>query len=319
MMVKGYSAQALAIVMIVLVIAIVIGMAMFSRVLRDSQRTVSEKSSAEALEASDTVLDRIKGVSVSTLKSTCSSVAYGGGLDTTNDCKATGIAQVNSFLNDLGAGGDIANAFSNCQGETSNLDVTVSLADSNDALEMEPDSVRAFVLNGQLPNPAACNLRLTFEPLGTGVAGVQISKIYARTFVNGLPTNYETYGINDVLQYCIFNTGIDCSTNPNFLDGWTPRASGTVIGVSLNRVLVSGTTYKYLDEIRIRAVGGSVSMKYTLSSANCILNNEMIKITTSATCTGSNRAKEVQIPQQDWASSIFDYVIFNSNGALTVQ
>lgn len=314
---RGYEAQALAIIMIVLVISIVIGMAMFSRVLRDSQRVVSEKSSAEALETADSVLDRLKGVSVTTLKQTCSNAVYGGGLSSTVDCKAKGVTAVNNFLSDLGVGGDISASLNNCSSE--NLEVTVSLSDANDELEMPADSVRAFVLRGALPSPAACNLNMSFRSLGDNVAGVQISQIWGRTYSGGIPTDFETYGIDDVIQYCVHNQGVDCASNANFLDSWTPILGGSNVSVSLNRVLVAPLTYKYLDEVRVRAVGGSVAMKYSLSSSNCIPNTEMVKITASANCTNASRAKEVQIPQQDWASSIFDYVIFNGKGSLGVQ
>lgn len=312
---KRYSAQALAIVMIVLVISIVLGMAMLSRVLKDSARTVDEKSSSEALELSDSVFDAVRGTSISELKTVCSQAEYGAtDLTDGGECKASGVTQVQSFLQDLGVGSDATVGLENCQDASSNVEIKTSVADPEDDYEIRPDTVRSFVLKGQTPNPLACGLVLTVEPRGSSVAALTVTKIYGRNYVNGLPGELKPYSYTDTTAYCIYNGGSDCSANPNFQNSWTPVASGTSLQFS-----VAPSGGYNVDEIRVRAVNSTVSIKSATTTPGCIKDWEMIKMEVGANCTGSYRAKELQVSPNDWALPIFDYVLYNGNGILQVQ
>ena len=312
---KRYNAQALAIVMIVIVISLVLGLAMFSRVLKDNLRSVDEKSSAEALETADSVFNAVKGTSVSNIKALCQNAEYGSvDISQGGVCKATGTSNVKKFLSDLGVGSDATLGLNNCQSETSTLEVKTSVAGPDDDLEIGSDSVRSFVLRGQTPNPSSCELRLTVEPRGATIGGLMISKIYGKDYVNGVATDYKEYAYSDISPYCIFATGADCASSTNLLDTWSPVASGSVISIPL-----AGSGAYSLDEIRVRAVNSTVAIKASLSSANCIKDWEMIKMEVGANCTGSYRAKEVQIPQKDWALPIFDYVLYNGQGILKTE
>lgn len=313
--VKRYSAQALAVVMIVLVISIVLGMAMLSRVLKDNIRSVDEKSSAEALETADSLFDAVKGTSIDDIKSVCASTEYGAAdLSNGGVCRAQGMSSVRQFLTDLGVEGDATSGLDNCQSENSTIEVKTAVAGPDDELEIESDSVRSFVLRGQVPNPNTCELRLTLESRGNTVAGVMISRIYGKDYVNGVATEYKEYDYADITPYCIFSTGADCASSSLFLNNWTAVSSGSQISIPLT---ASGTYL--LDEIRVRSVNSSVALKASLSNPGCIKDWEMIKMEVGANCTGSYRAKEVQIPQQEWALPVFDYVLFNGNGILKTE
>jgi type II secretory pathway pseudopilin PulG len=312
---KRYSAQALAIVMIVLVISIVLGMAMLSRVLKDSARTVDEKSSAEALELADSVFDAVRGTSMSELKAVCGQAEYGA-TDITDggECKASGVTQVRAFLEDVGVGSDATVGLENCQDTSSTVEIKTSVADAEDDYEIRPDSVRSFVLKGQTPNPLACELVLTVEPSGSSVGALTVSKIYGRNYVNGFAGELKPYSYNDTTAYCLYNGGSDCSANSNLLNSWTPVASGSEI-----RIALAPSGGYNLDEIRVRAVNSTLNIKSAVTTPGCIKDWEMVKMEVGANCTGSYRAKEIQIPQQDWALPIFDYVLYNGNGILQVQ
>jgi hypothetical protein len=56
---KRYESQALAIAMVVLVVCSIIGMSIYSRVVKDKTLTIEEQASSEALEISDLLLDYI--------------------------------------------------------------------------------------------------------------------------------------------------------------------------------------------------------------------------------------------------------------------
>lgn len=313
--ISSYKGQALAIVMIVLVISVVLGMAMLSRVLKDNLRVVDEQSSAEALEVSDSIFDAVKGTTISDLKTVCQNAEYGGADITTGaECVATGTSEVNQFLSEVGVASSATESLSNCQNDTSTVELKTSIATENDDYEIRPDTVRSFVLRGQVPNPNTCTLSLTVEPRGSTVGGLIVSKIYGRNYVNGVASEYKAYSYSDISPYCIFSTGGDCSANPNLQNSWTAISSKTPITISL----APSGTYN-LDEIRVRSVNSTVAIKASLSNPNCIKDWQMIKMEVGANCTGSYRAKEIQVPQQEWALPIFDYVVYNGNGILTPQ
>jgi hypothetical protein len=309
-----YTAQALAIVMIVLVVAVIIGMAMFSRTLKDTQQITQQKSSAEALEFADSVLDIVKGTSATKIKTVCNDTTYGQGLTSTNGCVADGNTNVSKFLNDLGVTSSSLNILNKCSSQNSSVQVTAQLAKSTDDYEISRDNVRSFVLGSQTPTPAACTLNLTLEPRGGRVVGAMISKIYARNYVSGFPQEYKSYSTTDSTQYCVYQNGSSCADNPNMTDQWVPLQSNTSLTISLGAV--SGYP---LNQIRVRAIGGALGLKYSFSTSGCVQDTEMVKIVVAANCTGTYRAKVIQIPQQDWASPIFDYALFNGTGVLAPE
>ncbi|KKR06218.1 MAG: hypothetical protein UT34_C0001G0258 [candidate division WS6 bacterium GW2011_GWF2_39_15] len=308
---KVYSAQALAIVMIVLVIAAILGMAMLSRTLRDTQQLANEKSSAEALEFADSVLDTMKGTTVATLVNACDNAQYGEGLKSADGCNVKGVSDVKAFLTSAGVDNNTLDVFDKCQNSSSNVELSAKLADSDDELELRSDNVRSFVVREQTPNPLSCTLNLKFEPRGSSYGGLIISRIYARNYTNGIPGEYKPYEYDDIQQYCVHLTGKLCADNSSMDGSWIDLASGATVSVPL----AAKGGYP-LDEIRVRSVGGTVAIKASLSDPDCIKDWEMVAIRIGANCTGTFRAKEIQIPQKESALSIFDYVLFNSEGVL---
>lgn len=310
---KKYEGQALAVIMIVLVVAVVIGMAMLSRTLKDRERTIEEKASAEALEFSDSILDVVKGTPVDKIEETCASPDFGGGIE--NGCEVKGISAVESFLTQAGVSTSFLDSFGSCTGDGSDIEMSIGLAGSDDDYEIRQDTVRSFVVRQQTPDPAACTLDLEFEPRGSQNAGVAISKVYASNYdSNSIPSSYKTYEYDDTVEYCLFRSGDTCPDGAVFSDSWVPLQSGDTLSIPL-----TSSGGQALDEIRVRAVNSAVGIRSSLSSAQCVEDMEMIKIVVAANCTGSYRAKELQIPQQEWAFPVFDYVLFNGNGVLSPE
>jgi hypothetical protein len=308
---KKYEGQALAVIMIVLVVAVVIGMAMLSRTLKDRERVTEEKTSAEALEFSDSILDVVKGTPVEKIEEVCANPDFGGGLE--EGCEVKGVSAVENFLTEAGVSTSFLDSFGQCTGNGSDVEMSISLAGSDDDYEIRPDTVRAFVLRQQTPDPAACTLDLEFEPRGSENAGVAVSRVYASGYdANGVPSDYKPYDYDDTVEYCLFRSGDTCPDGTEFSDSWVPLQSGDTLSVPL-----TSSDGHALDEIRVRAVNSAVGVRSSLSSAQCVEDLEMVKIVVAANCTGSYRAKELQIPQQEWAFPVFDYVLFNGNGVLS--
>lgn len=312
--IKVYKAQALAIVMIVLVISAILGMAMLSRTLKDTQQLASEKSSAEALEFSDSLLDTLKGTSVATLESVCENVNYGEGLRSSEGCSVKGVNSVKEFLDSAGVDSNAINVFDKCSNDNSQVELSAKLAGPEDSLEIPSDGIRSIVVRGQTP-AAGCSVTFRVEPRGSSFGTVMVSQVYARNYTNGVPAQYKPYDYTDINQYCIHLTGRSCADNTDGDGAWIPIESGAPITVSLANKTSGGVSYP-IDEVRLRAIGGTVAVSTSVSPASCIQNWEMVKITAGANCTGAYRAKEIQIPQQESAISLFDYVLFNGEGVL---
>lgn len=306
-----YKGQALAIVMIVLIVAAVIGMAMLSRTISDKQRVVEEKSSAEALEVSDSLLDVVRGVSLEEIQSACIS-AGSEGVDSESGCIVDDETQsLDIFLEEAGIANSVLDGFDTCEGDTSEISMAVSLATMEDELEVRSNSVRSFVLGGQIPTDDACTLNLSFEQRGTENAGVIISKVYAKDYTDGIPSEYKPYDFDDMKGYC-FGSGCP-GLESNMSGSWVEQAEETIVSIPLKDIDVND--YQ-LDEVRIRPINGVVALKSEIVPANCIPDTEMVKIIVAATCSGAYRAKSIQIPQQEWALPLFDYVLFNGGGIL---
>ncbi|MBI2356509.1 hypothetical protein HYV12_00410 [Candidatus Dojkabacteria bacterium] len=312
--IKVYRGQALAIVMIVLVISAILGMAMLSRTLKDTQQIASEKSSAEALEFADSMLDTLKGTTVATIENVCTNPEYGEGMKSTNGCSVKGVSAVKQFLDTAGVDNETLNVFDECKGDNSTVELTAKLAGPEDELELPSEGVRSVVVRGQSP-AAGCTMNFKFEPRGSSFGNVAVSRVYARSYSSGIPGEYKAYEYDDLQQYCVHILGSNCVDNDNVDGTWTPLQSGSTLSVPLTTKTYGGLVYN-LDEIRVRSIGGTVAIKTSVSSPTCLEDWEMVKITTGANCTGTYRAKEVQIPQQESALSLFDYVLFNGNGVL---
>jgi hypothetical protein len=288
-------------------------MAMLSRTLKDRERTIEEKSSAEALEFSDSILDVVKGTPVEKIEEVCADPDFGGGLE--EGCEVKGVADVENFLAQAGVSTSFLDSFNSCTGDGSDVEMSISLAGSDDDYEIRPDTVRAFVIRQQTPDPAACTLDLKFEPRGNENSGVAVSRVYAADYdANGVPSDYKPYEYDDTVEYCLFRSGDSCPDGSVFSDSWVPLQSGDTLSVPL-----TSSSGHALDEIRVRAVNSAVGIRSSLSSAQCVEDLEMVKIVVAANCTGSYRAKELQIPQQEWAFPVFDYVLFNGNGVLSPE
>ena len=65
---KKYSGQAIAIIMIVLVVAVVIGGSLYSRVVRNKGEVVDTIDSQKALEQAGNVLDAFVAIDLSSLQ-----------------------------------------------------------------------------------------------------------------------------------------------------------------------------------------------------------------------------------------------------------
>src|SRR5690606_13094868 len=105
--------------------------------------------------------------------------------------------------------------FDKCQGDNSTVEVSAKLAGPEDELEVTTDRVRSIVVRGQAPNPATCTLNVRVEPRGSSFGSVMISRVYARNYTNGVPSQYKAYQYDDFQQYCVYLSGRSCGDATN--------------------------------------------------------------------------------------------------------
>jgi hypothetical protein len=311
---KTYAGQALAVIMIVLVVASILGLSIYSRTVRDTRRIAFEKSSAESFEISESLVETLRGVTMDELEVVCGDTRFGSGLRSAEGCRVMGITDVNEFLSKLDLSYNV-DQLGKCVGDNSTVEIIAKISSENDEIEISQNSSRAFILKGQVPNPASCNMVLNFDTKGRNTVGVGVMRKYieyVRGGDNALVKKYKAYALDDLRQYCVHTTAGNCSSDTSLLGTWTPLQSSSNLTISLAPV----SSINYVEEIRITPFNGSIGVRASVSPEQCVRDWEMVKLVINTNCSGASRGVEIQFPQNDWSLPIFDYVIYNGRGAL---
>jgi hypothetical protein len=301
---KRYEGQALAISMIVLVVCAVLGISIYSRVVKDRTLVLNEKISAEALEIADSVLDSLSTIPASTLQEQIEEEGF---------VEVKGWSSVNTFLDDLGLSNSVQN-LDICQQGNSSVDILVEEATIEDLIETRPNEARAYHIGGKsLTSP--CGLRVHLESRGTVNSGVIVRKIYGDNYAT--TPDYKIYEEDDIEAYCFSEDLSSCNSDDFSPDAnWIKIADGGILEIDLTEVK-SGYS---LDEVRIIPIGGVVGIAVEVSPNGCMEDEDLgaIRIVTNVTCQDIYRAKEVFVPDDGAMSfsSLFDHVVYNNIGLL---
>ena len=300
-----YSAQALAIAMVVLVVSSIIGLAIYSRAAKDKLLSVGERASAEALEVSDLILNQLTTVSINTITQTIA--GEGNTFDYENGVTLT---ESNGQISDLFTALGIEEIFSTlnfCPIRTGGNEYYLKIkeADPNTYFEIRAGQVMSFPIKG-VPVGAGCRASVSFATRGDSQVGFSVEKIYGKNYTNGIAQEYKPYAIDDVKQYCF-------TCDPTIFVGteWIPITDGGGLNFDFNEL--SGTYA--LDEVRVKAIGGTLGVAYALTT-ECTEGFRLIDVQASANCNGTYRGKQILIPEKRWSSPAFDYSLFNGQGSL---
>jgi len=300
-----YSAQALAIAMVVLVVSSIIGLAIYSRAAKDKLLSVGERSSAEALEVSDLMLNQLTTISINTVTQTIA--GEGNTFDYENGVTLTeSNGQISALFTELGLEGAFTGLnFCPVATDGNEYYLKIKEADPNTYFEIRAGQVMSFPIKG-VPVGAGCRASVSFATRGDSQVGFSVEKIYGKNYTNGIAQEYKPYAIDDVKQYCF-------TCDPTIFVGteWIPITDGGSLNFDFNEL--SGTYA--LDEVRIKAIGGTLGVAYALTT-ECTQGFRLIDVQASANCNGTYRGKQILIPEKRWSSSVFDYSIFNGQGSL---
>ncbi len=299
----GYSAQAIVIALVVIVVSVIIGMSVISRSLRDKKSANTERYSTEALEISDSVIDIFSTVDTQTL---FDNIEY-------EDAKLkrfNGIAQLQEYLKRIGIESDISSLFKNCSDSNSGIVVSMDKVDSEE-LELLESNTFGYRLN-PLQVAQQCTLSITAEPRAASSVGLILHKIYGKGYPSAI--EYKRYDFDDVIAYCVSEDTTSCKNNSLADGAWNIWNKATPMKINLKEEKDGFA----LDEVRITAIGGALGIENSLSVAGCAgdMDLKMAKLTVMTTCNGESRGKEVLIPSPNNLSysTLFDYVFYNNQG-----
>jgi hypothetical protein len=326
---KKYEGQALAIAMVVLVVSAIIGISIYSRTFKDRMLTMGERASSEALEVSDLIIDHLTKVPLDDI------ITYletnhpydddddpdvpGGDInfEVGVTLEESSKNEISNMISSLTSATNIFTGLNFCQlGNNSSNEyyLNIKKADENAYFEIRAGQVVAFPIKGEYMGDD-CNTTIKVAMRGDSRAGFSLSKVYGlNNYSNSYTTKYKIYQTTDEEQYC-FATGITCNNSDFQSDVWNKYISASTITLNdIGESVTFGGESYLLDEIRIRAIGGTIGV--SIRNINCITDFEMMEITAAANCNGVYRGKTIMIPAKKWGSPLFDYIIFNGEGSL---
>lgn len=299
---RKYSGQAIAIVMVVLVVAAVIGASLYSRMVRNKGEVVDTRESQKALEQAGNVLDAFTTADLPSLQTLLHDQLA------ENDGKIvfTDITALNEFLKGLSMDLSILNL-----GEGSSCSepvVTITYAQPTDGIEYGVGDSMAINVGG-VTIPNGCNANILFYTAGSGDHLFTTKYVYMDS-----NQNVQPYKLDDMELYCLNSSGSD-----NCGDGSVaPTDSIKQKLASGGSIILNFADHPNLYEFRILPLKEKVRIGFSGNeSCGHFLDNYLISSTVS--CSGQERTMQVVIPNavNMGYSSLFDYTIYNSSGTLT--
>lgn len=303
-----YSGQAIAIVMIILVVATVLGASLYSRTMKNKEAAINTKDSMMALEQADSLLDLFVRADFQFLQNLSTEIQSSG----EKVFNSTGALA--NFLNERGVDTTIIGAVDNWCEDTSkgsNLKLTVAQAKPEDFVDVRVGSARVFNLQNNVVS-GDCNLTLKFEARDNAPTLFTIKEIYGNS--NGEIAEYINDGTtDDMIAYC-FKPGSTSCSNEDLSGVAAPSSSfqglqsGNTLSINLNK---TRDTYRLL-QVRIIPLNLTLGVSHSIGECSP-LDFTYMKVNAAVTCFGSFREKQIMVPGSDSLgySSLFDYTIYN--------
>ncbi|HBB64383.1 MAG: hypothetical protein UR45_C0001G0024 [candidate division WS6 bacterium GW2011_WS6_33_547] len=311
---KRYQGQAIAIVMVILVVATVLGASLYSRMIKNREAIIDTKESARAIEQADTILDTVISSDIFTVQSAidaCLKKPEGCTFNSIVDFKTSflGLYNIDStILNEIPDTEWCSNTTTTTDTESS-ISIIFGYAGLGDGQDWEVGQVMALNLEG-VSNVAGCNLTLSFGSSSSEEEVFTIKKVYRD--VSG---NVKPYVEDDMLMYCLPDDGTCSSVAPTTsVESFTSPNS---ISIPLYEVKDGYPLY----EIRVLPLKGTLRISSQVSGATCAIGNNLnnYKMNSKVNCKGDYREKQVIIPNIHNVGypTLFDYTIYNATGVLS--
>ena len=293
-----YKGQALAIVMVVLVVISIIGIALFSRMTKDRRSVINQQDSASAQEQADAILNLFLGVDIDALeqklKASTENELFFDGNETPGELM--------NFLATLDIGIDTSSLtdFDLCEGSGSSVIVRLGFTDESEPIEVQPGSSRVYYLDGATfeEGTTTCNMEVNAQSVGSYTV-----------FVEKIVYND---GTEEMYPSCVGDScdSVPADEVPYFVDS---ADSGRWVGSINTYDLFELVVDLGVSEIRLLPINGTLRVGESVQ--DCIKREfRYSKVIAEVNCNGSYRAKEMYIPGSGSLGypTLFDYVIYDT-------
>jgi hypothetical protein len=285
--------------MIILVVASIIGVSLFSRMSKEKESSISQQDSSIALSQADAILDFFVGADIDQIE----------GVLGEQESITRSDAEIETFLvNELGL--DESKISTDwCVGESS-LDVTLEYAGSEDFFEVQPGSVLAFNLEGATAT-GLCELELRLKAV----------EDYAVFVIKKIKKDGDIVS-EEKSNYCIQHddpTSCESKDIPNVTDEENLGLPGIYVEAG-SYFLMKHNLQTYINndkivELRVIPIHGVLSVAVGVSGEEYIDKKfRPIKVTVDAVCNDAYRGKQMFLPASGnlGYSPLFDYAIYDS-------
>ena len=301
---RKYGGQSLAIVFAILIIASVIGFALYARMARDSERVVDERASIEANELSETVVGLISTSDYDSLQSDCVFEILGcerGDLRG-DGCRMSNLnlSDLEEFLRCLGIEGIDLSDFDFDEGYCS-VELAMRYLRSDEGIDIPKDYAHSFFL--YRVDWDSCD-RVNFQMNNEGAKGFVMSSFYGNVD-GGEVTSLRMYEMDDVEGFLYSGSG----------SNWSSYTSGSSLSFPSDYPASKDGYGVY--EVRFKSLGGVSNLTWS-TSGNCDMR-DALSFEVGATCGGQYIGKTFVVPGDMFTHPVFDYVFYGGEGNLSLD
>ncbi len=309
---KKYSSQALAIVLVLLVVGSIVGFALYARMIRESERVVEERSSAEANELAETVVGLISTLDYGQIRN--DAVLERLDCDDITDpvCRKHDlkISELTEILEVMGLDGekvDFTSFVPDLDEEFCSAELAMYTL-SDEGMRIEKDEVYSIFVRGISWDD--CEMSFQMDAQESGTLGFVMSTFYGNYDENNNLNSYKPYEFDDIVGFKYE------SSDRN----WIRYSSGEYLTFSDS----NGENYSFkkdfegknylLDEVRFKSLGGVSNLSWNIWG-NCKVGDHLL-VEIGAVCGGQYVGKSFVIPEASFSPPMFDYVYFQGQGDL---
>ena len=313
---EKYSGQAIAIIMVLLVVATIIGFSIYSRMESNREIQVETKESTLALNQADTLLRVFTSSDLNTVQDAIADINTSldpGCLDSETGCEFFGLEDITTTLESLGLEySDIYDSIDNwCEdpdspvSTTSSVKLAITRATSDDFVTYTVGDV--FALNTQGLNLVgqACSVQFIINGLETGYDEIfTVKKIYMDSSGNVKPYSNDP---DDMLLYSIGGSPAVAPTDS------IEQIYGNGDTITADMSDVDAATGYPIYEYRLIPLRGNVEIAIATIAPGCAGAFNNYKIVATVACNNEERSKKVIIPSANNSGyeALFDYTIYN--------
>ncbi|HQG57791.1 MAG TPA: hypothetical protein PLX79_02325 [Candidatus Dojkabacteria bacterium] len=289
-----YESQALALVLIIVLICALIALALVSRTLKQNARVAEETLSSGAIEVSDSLVEISKSIEIDDIVDKCPE--FGSGKEC---CFAGGNLTQFDGIDPV-----IVKESLNCPGETNTTaELCFKQTSDQDGFNISKDETLNLNVKSTVSTPG-CTANIKLTPTLQTSSGAIISRFEGGRDVNGEVISVVENGPDNIV-------GLKINGDTNWSGSWISYNQST--GYNLPVVTNSLGTGNTIS-VRIKALGSDMNVKI---ESTCIFFDPKVIVVASTNCGGTYRANYYYKDLVPSAPSLFDFVLYNGYGDLT--